>query len=198
MWATVAECQFDRICGVPYTALPIATLMADKHNKPMIMRRKEGSKSYGLKKSIEGEWKPGEKVLIVEDLVTSGLSVFETIEPIKACGLEVTDIVVLINREQGGRQNIESRGLNLHAVVTISQVMDILERHGRISKQIVQQVQQFIQDSQVEIKVSGLIMTDSGHQEFVNRRSVYSNISLHCSLFVFYCSVSRGCHVPHA
>lgn len=154
MYALVSSRPFDLMCGVPYTALPIATLMSSTHDRPMVMRRKEGSKAYGLKKQLEGVFSAGQTCLVVEDLVTSGMSVFETVEPLTECGLKVTDIVVLIDREQGGRKNIESRGLQLHAVVTISQVMEILERHGKITAKVAQEVRDFVRASQVEIKVS--------------------------------------------
>ena len=153
MYTMVKDRPFDVICGVPYTALPIATLMATTYSKPMVMRRKE-SKGYGLKKDIEGVWKDGQTCLVVEDLVTSGMSVFETIGPLESAGLHVKDVVVLINREQGGRENVEGRGLNLHAVVTITQVMEILERRGKIGNDVVEKVQEFVRNSQVEIKVS--------------------------------------------
>lgn len=156
MYDLVRARHFDVICGVPYTALPIATLMADQHDTPMVMRRKE-VKSYGLKKCIEGVWQAGQTCLVVEDLVTSGLSVFETIQPLVECGLQVKDVVVLINREQGGRENIEARGLALHAVVTITQVMEILQRHGRVTSGIVRRVKEFVRQSQVEIKVRGRV-----------------------------------------
>lgn len=72
-------------------------------------------------------YKAGQTVLIVEDLVTSGMSVFETIRPVEAEGLIVKDVVVLLDREQGGRTNVENGGKVLHSVFTVSQVRVYLE-----------------------------------------------------------------------
>lgn len=84
--------------------------MSQSLNKPMVMRRKE-VKAYGTSKAIEGVWSAGAKCLVIEDLVTSGLSVFETIDPLCAEGMQVKDVVVLVDRQQGGRKSIEGKGV---------------------------------------------------------------------------------------
>ena len=141
--------RVDIMCGVPYTALPIATAMTLAHREvPMLMRRKE-VKEYGTKKAIEGHYAAGQNCLIVEDLVTSGMSVMETVAPLEAEGLKVTDVVVAVDREQGGKANLEAKGLHLHAVCTITEIIEILVRRGKISKVMAQRVREFVADNQV-------------------------------------------------
>ncbi len=146
MWEKIAELPKDLLCGVPYTALPIATAISLKHNIPMLMRRKE-KKEYGTKKLIEGKFQPGNTCLIIEDLVTSGGSVFETIEPLEELGLAVKDIVVLIDREQGAHSRLKDRGYKLHAVFTMSELLHSLHTQEVISEDVVQNVQKFIQEN---------------------------------------------------
>uniref|UniRef100_H2YVA6 Uridine 5'-monophosphate synthase n=1 Tax=Ciona savignyi TaxID=51511 RepID=H2YVA6_CIOSA len=135
LWQTCDKLgiSYNCVCGVPYTALPLATCICASHNIPMLIRRKE-AKDYGTKKMLEGVYKDGDRCLIVEDVVTSGSSVQETVELLNEHGLTVTDAVVLLNREQGGQSNLKHRGVNLISVLTLTQVVDTLSQHGKIEK----------------------------------------------------------------
>ncbi|MFH1790216.1 MAG: orotate phosphoribosyltransferase [bacterium] len=149
MWEKVKHLNFDLISGVPYTALPIATAISLEHGKPMVVRRKE-VKNYGTKKAIEGVFSKGQNCLIVEDLVTSGSSVFETIKPIEHEGLIVTDIVVLLNREQGGKENLANKGYNLHTIFSMTELLQTLLEAGKIDRLTYENTLKFIQQNQVK------------------------------------------------
>lgn len=128
----LAPLHYDRLAGIPYAALPIATAVALRTGDPMIYPRKE-VKEYGTRRAIEGEFVLGEQVVVLDDLITTGASKFEAIQPLQEAGLVVEDVVVLIDRESGGREDLAARGLRLHSVLTLTQLLDILARYGRIS-----------------------------------------------------------------
>ena len=125
--------HFDRIAGIPYAAIPIATAVSLQANYPMVYPRKE-QKGYGTKREIEGEFKPGETVLVYDDLITTGASKFEAIAPLEEAGLKVKDIIVLIDREQGGTKELSEKGYGLHSVLKISEVLEALRKNKKISE----------------------------------------------------------------
>lgn len=147
LWRKISAIDFEVICGVPLTAIPMATALSLNQNIPMIMRRKE-VKEHGTKKVIEGVFRPGQRCVIVEDLITSGISILETVDPLKREGLIVKDVVLLIDREQGGCENLQERNINLHAVMTISDILSVLQEEERIDMHVANEVKDFINQNQ--------------------------------------------------
>lgn len=125
IWQKVHSNHFDLVCGVPYTALPIATCISLLHNLPMIMRRKE-KKSYGTKQQVEGKCVAGQNCLVIEDVITTGASILETVEDIIASELVVTDVAVLIDRQQGGKENLLKKNYKVHSVITMKEILHTL------------------------------------------------------------------------
>jgi orotate phosphoribosyltransferase len=125
--------KYDRLAGVAYAALPIAGAISLELDQPWIFMRKEGlQKGYGLKKSLEGEFAEGETVVMIEDLVTRATSLLEAIPAIEHHGLVITDAVVLLDYGKGGQKNLAAKGYNLHAFMTVRELVDIMFAEGKI------------------------------------------------------------------
>lgn len=139
----VEDAPFDLICGVPYAALPMGTTMSLASGVPLIIKRKE-NKGYGTKRMVEGVYSDGQNCLLVEDVITSGQSLLETIEEIEREGLKVTDMVVVLDREQGGIQKLKQKGYTVHTLFTINEVIDILHRYHRLSDAEMARVKNFL------------------------------------------------------
>ena len=135
--------KFDRIAGLPYAAIPIATVISLQGNYPMIYPRKE-VKTYGTKAEIEGEYQAGETVVIIDDLATTGGSKFEAIEKLTEAGLVVKDVVVLIDRQSGAKESLAQAGFAMHAVLTITQLLDYWEQTQKVEKDKIEATRKFL------------------------------------------------------
>lgn len=143
--------NFDLICGVPYAALPMATAMSLESYLPLIIKRKE-AKDYGTKKMIEGIFQKGQNCLLVEDVITSGKSLLETIPEIENEGISVSDIVVVLDRQQGGKEMLESKGYRVHTLFTISEVCSILKEENHLSDDEVTRIDDFLKGNVVKFE----------------------------------------------
>jgi uridine monophosphate synthetase len=122
----------DRIAGIPYAGLPIATALSLAGNLPMLYARKE-VKEHGTRRSIEGTYAAGEVVVLVDDVITDGASKFEAAAPFLEAGLKVNDFVIFLDREQGGADRLRERGYALHSALRISEVLAHLRDAGRLA-----------------------------------------------------------------
>ena len=125
--------HFERLAALPYAAIPIATSICLQGNYPMIYPRKE-TKKYGTKAVIEGEFQQGERVVVIDDLATTGDSKFEAIEKLTDAGLIVEDVVVLVDRASGANERLEKAGYSFHAVLTIGDLLNHWEQNGKVDQ----------------------------------------------------------------
>ena len=130
----VRQLKFDRIAGIPYGALPTATGLALNLQRPMIFPRKE-VKAHGTRRLIEGNFEPGEKVVVIDDILISGKSVMEGADKLESAGLKIEDIVVFIDHEGGVKDRLKDNGYNAYSVLGISEITDTLYQAGRIDRQ---------------------------------------------------------------
>ncbi len=122
----------DHVGAVPYGALPLATAVALRAGRPLVWPRKE-AKGHGTGARVEGVWRPGERVVLVDDVATSGTSALEAADTLRRSGLEVRDAVVLVDREAGARRALDAAGITLHAATTLRRIVDDLAAAGAIT-----------------------------------------------------------------
>jgi len=134
---------FDHVAALPYAALPIGTAVALAGGWSLVYPRRE-AKAYGTKVPVEGVFSAGQRAVVLDDLATTGDSKVEAIERLTVAGLEVADIVVLIDRESGARESLEAAGYGFHAVFTLRGLVARWLRSGRITATDAERVHAFL------------------------------------------------------
>ena len=118
---------FDAIAGVPIGGLHVATALALQMEKPLLYIRPPQSTEEAATPQIEGAYRPGQRVLIVDDLAAGGGSLVTTAEGLRNAGLMVTDAVVLLDREQGAARRLEATGVRMHTILSLAVVLTYLD-----------------------------------------------------------------------
>jgi orotate phosphoribosyltransferase len=116
---------FDRIAGIPIAGTPFAALLAFRLNKPFLYTR-QNLRLRGRERRVEGVLNPGDRVLLVDDLVTTGWSLIKAASAIRTEGGVVSDAFVLLDREEGGQERLTKNGINLHSVLKMEEAARIL------------------------------------------------------------------------
>jgi len=117
LFAQKVTTNIDRIAGAELGAVALAAVTAMACGKPFVIIRNQ-KKDYGTSKLVEGTLKPGDRVLIVEDVLTTGGQVLEAAKSLEAAGAKVERIVAVIDRSEGARANIERAGYAFESLFT--------------------------------------------------------------------------------
>jgi len=117
--------SFDKIMGVPTAGIPFTALVCQKLSVPMLYYRKE-RKDHGIAKKVEGRMEANDRILMIDDLITSGKSVIQVAEAVREQGGRISELVVLLDREQGGREQILSNHIRPHVLFNVSEAFQWL------------------------------------------------------------------------
>ncbi len=131
--------NFDTIASVPTGGLVVASALAYDSLKPLIYVRNK-PKEYGTSKNVEGHTSNGMKVLMIDDVATTGRSVLNGIKFLKVEGVEVTDAFVIINRMEGADSQLKSQGVKLHHLTSILEIVTVLHKTNSISDDVFERV----------------------------------------------------------
>lgn len=143
MLACTAVLRFDCLAGIPYAGLPIAVAMSLESGRPLVYPRKE-TKAYGTRRQVEGVFHPGDRALVIDDVITTGGAKLEAIAPLREAGLVIEDILVVVDREQAGAEALAAAGLRLHSVLKVHDLLDQLHRASVISSEDLDRARRFL------------------------------------------------------
>ena len=127
--------NFDSLVSVPTGGLVVASALAIEVVKPLIYVRNK-PKEHGTTKSIEGKTSAGMKVVMVDDVATTGTSVLNGIKQLKESGLSISDVYVIINRLEGADKALDDMGVQIHQLTDILEITNVLFQEKLVSKEI--------------------------------------------------------------
>ena len=125
--------NFDRIAGIPTAGIPFASLIAYHLKKPFLYIRPR-ARLHGRERRVEGMMMPGDRVLLIDDLITTGRSLSKAAEAIRAEGGVVTNAVVLLDREEGGKERLAKDNITLHYLLEAGEAAEKLYEIGAITE----------------------------------------------------------------
>jgi orotate phosphoribosyltransferase len=137
------QISFDRIAGIATAGIPVATMVAYKLKKPFLYVRKE-EKAYGTKRLLEGIVEKGDVVLLLDDVATTGGNLQHAVNVLRENGAEVKQTIVLVDREQGARQNLAKMNVELITITNSSELMKELHSKGVVKKDDYEEVIEYI------------------------------------------------------
>lgn len=138
----------NKLASIELKGALIVPSIACNLNLPCIIVRKE-EKAYGVTGRIAGaDVQKGDRILFFDDVISEGLSKIEGIKPLQELGGEVNHFLVVVNREQGGKENLEKMGFKVHALAKVSDIVLSLNKKGHISKEKAEGVLEYVKSFQ--------------------------------------------------
>lgn len=136
--------KIDKLASIALKGALITPSIAMLANLPCVIIRKK-EKKYGATGRIVGaEVNKGDKIIFIDDVVSKGISKIEGIEPLEEQGAEIKHMIVIVDREQGGKQKLEEKGYTVNSLTTISEIINILLNSEKISNEQAQKVLNYI------------------------------------------------------
>ena len=129
----ISGLKFDLLADVPTAATPVVAILSHLMKVPMVSPRKD-DKGHGISRKIDGAFETRQTALLIDDLITRAESKLEAISALEANGLTVKDVVVLVDREQGGAKQLETAGYKLHCAFKLSEILQFYRQAGQIDQ----------------------------------------------------------------
>lgn len=129
LWKKLEHHKFDLICGASYVANALTTCLSIQHNLQMVAARKEPNLE---KKMVEGCFKKGQVCLLINDMIATGESIIETADALDREGLKVKEAFAILDYQQGGKERLHHRGIQVYSLFTINQLLECMHVKGKI------------------------------------------------------------------
>ena len=144
--------NYDVLCGVPYGGINYAIYLSIKflNNCPYLIKRKE-KKKHGLNNMIDGEYKQGTRCILIEDVVTTGASLFQTIQELEKCGIKIVKVLSIINRGQGCIEMIRNRGYKISSLISLNEILSNLVKNKLITLKLSNNINKYISENKIQL-----------------------------------------------
>ena len=142
----VKKLKVDVVAGAETAGIPLSTAISLKTKMPMIYVRKR-PKSYGRKEQIEGVLKKDPKVVLVDDMATNAYSKLNFVEGIKQSGGIVEDVVIVLDREQGGVQALAEKGIKLHSLITLKELLSYMKEKNMLDESKYKEIMDYLEQN---------------------------------------------------
>ena len=129
----VKELKADVVAGAETAGIPLAAAIAIKAKLPMIYVRKR-PKSYGTMSFIEGILQKDQKVVLIDDMITDGKSKMRFIEGIRHEGAVCDNVLVVLDREQGGKESLSAEKVVLHSLITLKELLEYMKQNKLVDE----------------------------------------------------------------